>query len=541
MPIKLPPGINARTFASAVKEFQGVVGADWVFTSEDDLDTYRDAYSIRWGHEDEYLASAAVAPNSVDEVQGVVRTANKYKIPLYPISTGKNLTYGGSAPTYSGSVVVDLKRMNRVLQVDDKRNFALVEPGCSYFDLYRYIKDRGLKVWVDCPDPGWGSPIGNALDHGIGYTASQFRDHWGAHCGMEVVTPTGEIMRTGMGALPNAETWQEYRYGVGPHVDGLFAQGNFGIVTKMGFWLMPQPEYWLTGTVNVPKYTDFIPLVDHCNYLEDAHLATGQTVYGSPLGGFGPAGADVRALLANGWPSPAELDAFAAQKGVPAWRVKLQFYGPEAVVRANWAYAQARIGGSIPGTTVTDVEALKMPLTPEQEKTHHLVNFGIPNMAIFASMGRAPNEVNPKDGHTDFFAVVPRSGEAVFRANKVIYDAQRELGVPTTASPFRGPVTWHHKVFFVGAPSVESHRDDPEKNRVGRQVYETYVKRMAAAGFPPYRTNPGAQDLLAQQFSFNNHALLKFQEALKDAVDPNGILAPGRYGVWPKRLRDTRG
>ena len=135
---------------------------------------------------------------------------------------------------------------------------------------------------------------------------------------------------------------------------------------------------------------------------------------------------------------------------------------------------------------------------------------------------------------------MPRSGEAVFQANKVIYDTQKELGVPFTASPFRPPVTWYHRVFFVGAPSVDTQRNDPEKNRRGRQVYEAYVKRMAAAGFPPYRTNPGAQDLLAEQFSFNNHALRKFQEALKDAVDPNGILAPGRYGVWPKRLRGNR-
>ena len=539
MPIKLPPGISASTHASAVKELQRVVGSDWVFTSEADLDTYRDAYSIRWGHEDEYLASAAVAPKSVEEVQAIVRIANKYKIPLYPISTGKNLTYGGSAPTYSGSIVLDMKRMNRVLEVDEKRAFALVEPGCSYFDLYRYVKDKGLKLWIDCPDPGWGSPIGNALDHGIGYTASQFRDHWGAHCGMEVVTPTGEIMRTGMGALPNAKTWQEYKYGVGPHIDGLFAQSNFGIVTKMGFWLMPQPEAWLTGTVNVPRYSDFIPLVDHCNYLEDAMIATGQAIYSSGLGGPQNA-AEVQALMANRYPTVAELDAFAEKKGVPAWRVKLQFYGPPEVIQARWEYAQERILKAIPGTTFTNFETLPMPLTEAQEKTHHLVNFGIPNMAIFASMARQPGEADPKDGHTDFFAVCPRTGEAVFKALKLVYDTQKELGVPLTASPFRGPVTWHHKVFFMGAPPVESQRNDPAFNRRMRTLYDAYVKKFSDAGFPPYRTNPGAQDLLAAQFSFNNNVLLKFQEALKDGIDPNGILSPGRYGVWPKRLRSKR-
>ena len=56
---------------------------------------------------------------------------------------------------------------------------------------------------------------------------------------MEVVLPNGEVMRTGMGAMPASKSWQEYRHGYGPDPAGLFGQGNFGIVTKMGFRLMP--------------------------------------------------------------------------------------------------------------------------------------------------------------------------------------------------------------------------------------------------------------------------------------------------------------
>lgn len=61
------------------------------------------------------------------------------------------------------------------------------------------------------------------------------------HCGMEVVLPTGEVTRTGMGALPGNNTWQAFQYGYGPYPDGIFTQSNLGIVTKMGFWLMPDP------------------------------------------------------------------------------------------------------------------------------------------------------------------------------------------------------------------------------------------------------------------------------------------------------------
>ena len=178
MPI-LPPGINETDFSAALGQFAETVGTNWVFTSDEDVALYRDAYSPFWGSDEERVASAAVAPENVEEVQQIVRIANRYRIPLYPISTGKNYGYGGSAPVHSGSVVVDLKRMNRVLEIDERNATCLVEPGVSYFDLYNAIQEKGAKLWIDCPDPGWGSPIGNALDHGLGYTIGHFRDHFG--------------------------------------------------------------------------------------------------------------------------------------------------------------------------------------------------------------------------------------------------------------------------------------------------------------------------------------------------------------------------
>src|SRR2546423_866295 len=111
--------IPASVFGAALGEFAAVVGEQWVFSSEQDMALYRDAYSPLRGQPEERTASAAVAPDSVEQVQAIVRIANRVGIPLYTISTGKNLGYGGSAPAYSGSVVLDLKRMNRILEVND--------------------------------------------------------------------------------------------------------------------------------------------------------------------------------------------------------------------------------------------------------------------------------------------------------------------------------------------------------------------------------------------------------------------------------------
>ena len=181
--MRIPPGVAPADWSAALSAFERVVGKEWLFTSDEDVDLYRDAYSPLAGQPDELVASAAVAPDRVEQVQEIVRIANRYRIPIYPISTGRNLGYGGSAPAYSGSVVVDLKRMNRVLDVNEKNASVLVEPGVSYFDLYHHLRSIGSKLWIDCPDPGWGSVIGNAMDRGGGYTMAQYRNHFDSHDG----------------------------------------------------------------------------------------------------------------------------------------------------------------------------------------------------------------------------------------------------------------------------------------------------------------------------------------------------------------------
>ena len=112
--MRVPPGVSPRDFDDALKKFEEALGKEWVFTSDDDINTYRDSYSPFWHETEEPIPSAAVAPESVEQVQQIVRIAGAHKIPLWTISTGKNLGYGGSAPLLGGSVVLDLKRMDRV-------------------------------------------------------------------------------------------------------------------------------------------------------------------------------------------------------------------------------------------------------------------------------------------------------------------------------------------------------------------------------------------------------------------------------------------
>jgi FAD/FMN-containing dehydrogenase len=545
----LPPGVGAEGFAAALKEFEAVVGKDWVLTSDEDLNPYRDHFSYIKGEPNELIPSAAVGPSSTEQVQGIVRTANKYKIPLYAISTGKNFAYGGPSPNVRGSVTVDLKRMNRVIEVDARRHFAVVEPGVSYIDLYRYIQDRNLKVWIDTPDPGWGSPIGNALDHGIGYTMGFYRDHYGAHCGMEVVLPSGEVMRTGMGALPGSNSWHEYKHGFGPDPSGLFGQGNFGIVTKMGFRLMPQPEHWRNGLVTVPKRRDLIPLVDTVNYLTDMSMA-GEPWYGSPLMALARNSEFLAAAKAF---NEEELDRQAASANLHSWQVELQFYGSEKTTLANWEYAKELVARAVPGARFTDGESLRVPLTREQiENTtgpyrtnmRRNVTQGVPGLGVWYMVGRTEQNPNTwNETHIGLFSLIGRSGEAILLAQKDFQEIADRLQVPNLFPNALGtPVNWYQFTFIMGNGfGMGLGETTPEGKKRAAQRLREMLKENAKRGYGDYRAPPMLQDDVADQYSFNNYVLRRFNETLKDAIDPNGILSPGRGGIWPAAHRSLRG
>jgi (+)-pinoresinol hydroxylase len=548
--MKTPPGVSSSDFAAALGQFEQTVGKPWVFTSDEDVDLYRDAFSPFIGEPEERVASAAVAPDTVEQVQQIVRLANRYRIPLYPISTGRNLGYGGSAPAYSGSVVVDLKRMNRVLEVNEENASCLVEPGVSYFDLYRHIEERGLKVWVDVPDPGWGSPLGNALDRGGGYTRAQFRNHFDAHCGLEVVLPNGELLRTGMGALPGAKTWQQYKSGFGPWIDGLFSQSNYGIVTKMGFWLMPRPEAYLSGTVLAGRRDDLHLLVKTLNTLEMNGITNGMPDLGSEL--LGIVSIEEYARLMEDKPAPppdpellalrdkaeagavAELEAYGERKGLAYWSFRLKFYGPPKVIAAQWEHCKEAFS-AIRNVRFRDGKLYRLPLTPAERDGVHWPEFGIPTLNMFSIGARSSTNPNPTHGHMWFSPIIPRNADAIFEANRVFAAAAREFDLPVLR--FSLPSCYWERafIFIFGFPVTT----DPAINRKNRSAFYKLIEIAGQHGWGEYRTAPAFQDAVMNVYSFNNHALRRFHETVKDALDPNGIISPGRYAIWPKHLRKT--
>jgi len=547
--MKLPPNVSRADFTAALEEFARIVGDPWLFTTDEDLELYRDSYSILWGEADERTASAAVAPDTADQVVELVKVANRYRIPIYPISTGKNLGYGGAAPALAGSVVFDLKRMNRIVEIDERNGYVVVEPGVSYFDLYNYIQEKGLKLWIDCPSPGWGSVLGNALDGGVGVTLAPYRSHFDAHCGIEVVLPTGRMMRTGMGALPGAKTWQQFKPGFGPRIDGLFKQSNFGVVTKMGLWLMPPPENFATGVATVPKFRDIIPLVDAIGRLEQSKIVQGLWTLSSPTTGTpgfaahetGPSKPQDPVILAI-LNDPAgvdmeKLDASAQSAGLPFWACEFNLYGPKKFIEAQWECIRDALG-AIPGARFkrNEIRSLPLPAT-ETAKMFDVGPLGIPSLRTFSLGPMISYDGQDVVGHIFFSPVIPRTGEAAIEAMDVFAGIARKYKLPYPPLQFPSALFERAFLFAVGLPVTRS----PIVNAKIRDIIRELIVISAERGWGEYRTAPAFYDLVMGVYSFNDHALREFLETLKDAVDPNGIMSPGRYAIRSRHHRETNG
>ena len=186
---------------------------------------------------------AIVRPGNREEVQAVLRIANEYRIPVYPVSGGCNWGYGSRVPSTSGCVLLDLGRMNRILDFNEDLAYITVEPGVTQQQVYAFLQERKSKLWMDATGASpQSSLVGNTVERGFGHTP--YGDHFSHVCGMEVVLPGGEAMETGFSRFEGARTGSLHRWGVGAYLDGLFTQSNLGVVTRMSIWLMPAPEYF---------------------------------------------------------------------------------------------------------------------------------------------------------------------------------------------------------------------------------------------------------------------------------------------------------
>ncbi|KAF8577799.1 vanillyl alcohol oxidase [Ramaria rubella] len=530
----LPPDTTRDCFDRAILQLKTELGENHVVINDKPLvdgwymehPNTHDAFHIH--SREDTVSSATIYPGSTEEVQLVVRWANKHLLPIYPISMGRNLGYGGAAPRVRGSIVLDLgKRMNKVLNIDGANCSCMVEPGVSYFALYEAVQESGHALWIDTPDLGGGSVLGNAIDRGVGYTP--YGDHFGNHCGMEVVLPTGDVVRLGMGALPGKDgvdnpTWQSFQYGYGPYSDGIFTQSNFGIVTRMGFWLMPATGH-LTFAITFPDEDDFERIVEVIRPLSASRV----------LGNVPQLRHAVQELAVTG---KGRREFFDGEGLLPpkvlSGYMKKTVYGD-----ITWILYGTVYGSRTAQTASLDVIRQAFSVIPEAKfvfpddvpPDHYLhsrvaICSGVPQLTDLNWLQWKPN-----GAHLFFSPISPTNGKDARKLYDIVKSRHEEFGFDMMPAFCIAPREMH----FIDC-LVYDRGDKSEKRRVVACL-RAMIEDAAKEGYGEYRTHILVADQVAATYSWNNGALMRLNETLKDALDPNGILAPGRAGIWPKRFR----
>jgi len=190
--------------------------------------------------------SFVVRPGSVEEVIEVIKVANKYKVPIRIRGGGSSYT-AAVLPQERREILLDTTRLNRIIEIDEESNSVTVEAGINWSKLLYELKKRGLMTFGG-PGSLYTATVGGSVScASLGAGMSKYGGIGDWILGLQVVLPTGEVIRTGSGINPFAKKF--CRYGLGPDLTGLFVgdHGIFGVKTEVTLRTYLLPE--VTGEV----------------------------------------------------------------------------------------------------------------------------------------------------------------------------------------------------------------------------------------------------------------------------------------------------
>jgi len=524
----------------AIEAWRSALGLEQVDVSEATLFRY-----ARSTQAEGTTPCCVLYPTSTEDVQSVVRVASEHDAVVYPISRGKNWGYGDACAPTEGAAIVDLSRMNRILEVNTELAYAVIEPGVTQGQLYDYLQERKTGLWMDCTGAGLdASLVGNTLDRGFGHT--RYGDHFLTACGMEVVLADGRVVHTGFGHYPNAKAQHVYRYGAGPFIDGLFCQSNYGIVTKLGLWLMPKPECFCFFYVTVPRDEDIAPLVDALRPLRMDGLLPAALHIGNDFRIF--SSRDIYPWTETNGLTPLperERLRLRSAMGIGAWNVGSGITGRAGHVSATRRALRKAVGSLGKLTFVSD-------------RRMDLIRWAVPKLN---RMGLAKRPAELMDSLETLFATL--KGEPTNDALRGTHWRLRTKPPSDASDPldYGGGLLWISpvlpmtgrdalRVMELVEPIFAEHRFEPlatftminersmiailnvafdkavdEETAAAGRCYHALLNALTAEGYIPYRTGLSGLARLATA----GDPFWQLAGDIKRALDPKDIIARGRY------------
>lgn len=213
---------------TTIEALKDIVGENNISTAATDRITH--SYDAT---QQEFLPEVVIYAETTEQVRDIVRLANDKKIPVLPRGAGSGFT-GGSLPVQGGIVLV-LTRMNRIVKIDTDNLIAVVEPGVVTADLQKEVERVGLFYPPDPASKEFCTLGGNVAECAGGPRCVKYGVTKDYVFGLTVVTPQGEVIRTGGQTLKNVVGYDLTKLFVG-------SEGTLGVVTEITLKLIPLPE-----------------------------------------------------------------------------------------------------------------------------------------------------------------------------------------------------------------------------------------------------------------------------------------------------------
>jgi 4-cresol dehydrogenase (hydroxylating) len=488
---------------------------------------------------------AVVEAASTDEVQAIVELANKFAVPLFPTSTGKNWGFGSRLPVKDDCVILDLKAMNKIRELNLEFGYAVIEPGVTQLDLAEAIDalakstGAGSKFYLDVTGAGAEtSVIGNTLEKGIAYNSLRADNI----CNLEVVLGNGRVIRTGFGHRADSQVSSLFRHGVGPSFDGLFLQSNFGVVTSATVHLLPQNETHKTLSMlirpqNLSQVIEVIPRLLRDGLIQGIpHIGNSERIRTT----FAPL--CEREYLRRGQPLTRPEIERRLEKALPqGWSMVASLRGKKSVVRAmEKEISQALrglgfvafMGDERPGVLAR--LGLQIMLGREAKilmaatEGIRALTFGRPSNdgieAVQWSRDTKPGS-SIDDGPRGFLfctPLAPLSGPKALKMNEIAHELSARHG-------FSPGITLNaiNDKTLEAVISIAFDRQAPSETSRAHACIQDMNRRFISEGMTPYRVNI---DFMNELVDGENPYWRQVAD-LKSALDPNHVIAPNRYNL----------
>ncbi len=490
-----------------------------------------------------------LVPESDDDVRGLMEVAQLYGVKVYPISCGKNWGYGAANPVVDDCVIMDCSRMNRIVDYDSELGLVTVEPGVTAKQLSDYLCEHGNDYLVPVSGAGPDASIlGNALERGYGITP--YADHFGAVMSIEAVLPTGELYRSALTGMGGGDVDRAFKWGVGPYLDGIFTQSNFGVVTRMTIALAPKPERIEAFFFMLKEEENFEGAVEKIGRIlrkADANIGSINLM-------------NTQRVLAMMEDFPSEsvgdgevmsrevIERMAKPNHVRSWMGVGAIYGSGRIVKETKRIIRRELRGEIHQMAFFTLGSIRLinrvlSMVPGFLKPRVCEQVGTLEAALM-NMAGAPSDIalplaywksgrkgsGGEGGNMDpakdgcgliwYSPLIPMKGKLLRR----YVERVKEICISHGIEPLITLTSLSFRCFDSTVPLLFD-RDDDEAVARAKACYDALFDMSMEEGFLPYRMSVDGMSRMVD----SEVSAWQLAGKIKRAVDPKGILSPGRY------------